>query len=301
MNLARWAVSALIGTLVAANAFAKPIAFAHGTTVMAEYGAGTMNEAQVFYAPKYDWSFGAGYLELDSDLLSRERRIGYARLNYLVKRWNRESAQANVFVWGGAGSAEADGRSGLFAWNAGAQIDYETRRIYSSVKTDLHHSTAFTHRIDTLQLGIAPYEHDYDTVATWLVVQGRNYTGRIHDGVEWALLLRLFKGGAWIEAGATAEGKLQAMALFNFCRRTSHEDLDRNLLRRADQCLLRGRDQRDEGVRTGLRVLRPGHRENAAPESGHGGRVGEPGKQARGHRHAFRAGHLRCRSDQGVD
>jgi hypothetical protein len=30
----------------------KPIAYAKGTTVMAEYGAGTMNEAQVFYAPR---------------------------------------------------------------------------------------------------------------------------------------------------------------------------------------------------------------------------------------------------------
>ncbi len=88
----------------------------------------------------------------------------------------------------------ADERSGLFAWNAGAQYDYETRRVYGSVKTDLHRSTAFTHRIDTLQLGIAPYEHDYDTVATWLVLQGRNYTGGIHEGVEWALLLAVVQG-----------------------------------------------------------------------------------------------------------
>lgn len=216
MNLARWAVMALVCALASANAVAKPIAYAQGTTVMAEYGAGTMIEAQVFYAPKYDWSFGAGYLELDSDFLPRERRIGYVRANYLVKRWNREAAQANVFVWGGLGSAEAGSRSGLVSWNAGAQFDYETRRIYSSVKTDLHRSSAFTHRIDTLQLGVAPYEHDYDTMATWLVVQGRNYSGGIHEGVEWALLLRLFKGGAWLEAGTTMDGKLQAMAMFNF-------------------------------------------------------------------------------------
>ena len=41
-------------------AVAKPIAFSHGTTVMAEYGAGTMKEAQVFYAPKYFLSLGPG-------------------------------------------------------------------------------------------------------------------------------------------------------------------------------------------------------------------------------------------------
>ena len=94
--------------------------------------------------------------------------------------------------------------------------DYETRRVYSSLRTDLHHSNVFEHRIDTLQLGIAPYEHDFDTLATWFVVQGRQYTGGIHEGTEWALLLRLFKRGAWIEAGVTDDGKLQAMAMVNF-------------------------------------------------------------------------------------
>lgn len=194
---------------------AKPIAYAQGNTVMVEHGAGTMNEVQVFHAPRYDWSFGAGYLELET-LAGNRREIVYARANYLVRRWNMEAAQANVFAWGGVGGASAAGNSGLTAWNAGGQIDYETRRVYGSLKTDLQRSTAFSHRIDTLQLGIAPYEHDYDSLATWLVVQGRNYTGGLHDRMEWALLLRLFKGGAWIEAGATTDGKLQAMAMLNF-------------------------------------------------------------------------------------
>lgn len=201
--------------LVAAPlALAKPIAFAHGTTVMAEYGAGTMNEAQVFYAPKYFWSFGAGYLELDGT--SGRREISYLRANYLVKRWNLENAQANVFAWGGAGSAYVgETRAHDLAWNTGAQFDFETRRVYASLKTDLHASDVFTHRIDTLQLGIAPYQHDYDSLATWFVVQGRR-VGGIQDGTEWALLLRLFKRGAWLEAGATQDGKLQAMAMVNF-------------------------------------------------------------------------------------
>jgi hypothetical protein len=217
MNQLKISGAALAAFLLSLPLAAKPIAFAHGTTVMAEYGAGTMNEAQVFYAPKYFWSLGVGYLQLESDVSPKRREIAYARVNYLVKRWNLESAQANVFTWGSLGNAYvSETNDHAFAWNAGAQFDYETRRVYSSIKTDLHRSSAFSHRIDTLQLGIAPYEHDYDSLATWLVLQGRHYTGGIHDGTEWALLLRLFKGGAWIEAGATEDGKLQAMAMFNF-------------------------------------------------------------------------------------
>jgi hypothetical protein len=217
MNLFGSVLAGLALACTGAVAMAKPIAFSHGTTVMAEYGAGTMIEAQVFYAPEYFLSLGGGYLELDSMLDSRRREISYARVNYLLKRWNREAAQANVFTWGGAGQAyvsEIDSHE--FAWNAGAQVDYETRRIYASLKSDLHHSSAFEHRIDTLQFGVAPYEHDFDTLATWFVVQGRRIDGGIQQGTEWSLLLRLFKRGAWIEAGATTDGKLQAMFMANF-------------------------------------------------------------------------------------
>lgn len=217
MNLAH---SLIVGALVASPVavFSKPIAYAQGTTVMAEYGAGSMKEAQVFYAPRYDWSVGGGYLELESEVTGQRREITYARVNYLVKRWNREGAQANAFTWGGAGNAYlSESNEHAFAWNAGAQLDYETRRVYASLKTDLHASSGFTRRVDTVQFGLAPYEHDYDTLATWLVIQGREYTGGgVHDGVEWALLLRLFRHGAWLDAGVTDDGKLQAMAMFNF-------------------------------------------------------------------------------------
>ena len=217
--MTRW-TEILVGALVLIApvcAFTKPIAFANGTTVMLEYGAGTMWEAQIFYAPQYNYSIGGGHVEFDSDITPETVRVTYARLNYLLHRWNLESAQANVFVWGGAGGATGNTFSGTeLAGNAGAQVDYETRRVYASLKTDLQKADAFSIRVDTLQLGIAPYTHDYNQIATWFVVQARQYTDDIHHGTEVAALLRLFKGGAWIEAGITNGGKLQAMAMFNF-------------------------------------------------------------------------------------
>jgi hypothetical protein len=122
-----------------------------------------------------------------------------------------------VFVWGSVGRAHI-GNTGQdeFAWNTGGQFDYETRRIYASVRTDLHESSAFSHRIDTLQLGVAPYEHDYQTLAVWFVIQERQYTGELYDGTEVAALLRLFRRNAWLEAGVTQDGKLQTMLMFNF-------------------------------------------------------------------------------------
>lgn len=211
-----WAALALLGLLPMAAA-AKPIAFAKGKTVMLEYGAGTMNELQLFYAPRYWYSTGGGWLELSGEDGNKQRHIAYLRGNLLAKRWNMPGAQANVFVWGGLGRATGNDFAGsTLARNVGFQADYETRRVYSAFRADLQESDRFSHRIDTLQLGWAPYKHDYDTLATWFVVQGRRYTGDLFEGTETAFLVRFFKGGTWVEIGATTDGKLQAMAMFNF-------------------------------------------------------------------------------------
>jgi hypothetical protein len=220
MNTFRGRAASAIALLWASAlvcAHAKPIAFADGTTVMAEYGAGTMTELQAFYAPTFRYSVGGGHLSLNSAESDDTRDITYARLNYLPKRWNMEAAQANVFVWGGVGRAHI-GETGdnQLTWNAGGQLDYETRRVYASLRTEYYDASAFSHRIDTLQLGVAPFEHDYESLAVWLVVQGREYTGGLFEGTEWAGLIRLFKRNTWLEAGMTGEGNLQAMLMFNF-------------------------------------------------------------------------------------
>lgn len=233
--------AALAAFLFSQPIAARPIVAAHTLTLMAEYSDDSMREVQAFYAPRYNWSYGIGNLVLEGHGASSQHEVSYARLNFLARRWNLESAQANVFVWGGIGSAHSTewvpevpddsgghGHGGdpttvpgyertlsATAWNAGAQIDYETRRIYTSLRTDAYQSSAFSHRIDTVQFGVAPYEHDIDRLATWLVVAGTRHTGDGHEAEEVALLLRFFKKRFWIEAGATTDGKLRAHAMFS--------------------------------------------------------------------------------------
>lgn len=226
-------------------AVARPVVFADSTTVIAEYRESALSELQIFYAPEHNWSIGFGQFEVEADGLTTHS-MSYVRANLLAKRWNLESAQANVFVWGGFGGAHmgktfvqpgappSDGHDhgeapppgdssalyrparDAFAWTAGGQVDYETRRIYASYKLDLHESDLFTHRSDTLQLGVAPYEHGVDSLATWLIVSGRRYSGDMHQSEELAVLLRFFKKLVWVELGATTDGNLQAMAMISF-------------------------------------------------------------------------------------
>jgi hypothetical protein len=236
-------IAVLLALGVAGDLHARPIVFARSTNLMLDYREGAMAEAQIYYAPEHWYSLGLGHTDLSSDQMEARHSVTYARVNVLAKRWNMEGAQANIFGWAGIGTAYVGGytvsidappsehdhggpppaaETGIvpslsaFARHVGGQIDFETQRFYTSFKTDLFDSSLYWHRADTLQVGFSPYRHDTNTLATWFIVSGRNYAGDMHEGTDLAFLLRLFRKRSWIEAGATTDGKIQAMAMFNF-------------------------------------------------------------------------------------
>ena len=222
-TLVRTLACAAVGLMLTLSAMAKPIAFARGSTLMAEYGAGSMLETQAFYAPKYFYSAGISALRFDNS--ANWRTQTQVRVNYLAKRWNAPKSQANVFVYAGLGSAHDSTRQSGFASSVGVQADYETRWLYTSARSDFNQALGEGIRVDTLQFGVAPYAHDYKSVATFFLLQARDYHGQlagvtasapIYRGVEWAALLRVFKGNTWLEAGITQDRNLQAMLMFNF-------------------------------------------------------------------------------------
>jgi hypothetical protein len=215
VRIAVIALSCSLGAQPCAQA--RPIAYADSTTAMLAWAPESKLEAQAFYAPSFKYSFGVGWLDVANETDSIERRIGYLRANYLVKRWNLPRAQSNAFVWGSIGAASGSDFAGTSAvWNAGGQFDYETRRVYFAAKTELYRSREFRHRFDTVQAGIAPYEHDIDVLATWFVVQAQRADGGLTTGTDYSLLLRLFKGRTWFEIGAGEGGKVQTYLMHTF-------------------------------------------------------------------------------------
>ena len=243
MTLSPKLSGALVALFLTQSAWAaKPILFARSTNLMVDYRQDAMTDAQIFYAPEHWYSVGLGYTDLSTNLMDARHSIAYARINVLAKRWNMEGAQANVFGWAGVGNASIgqytvsidappsehdhgpppEPETGIvravdaFAYHAGGQIDFETHRFYSAFKTDFFDSNLFWHRADTLEVGFSPYRHATDGLATWFLVSGRNYSGDLHENSELAFLVRLFRKRTWLEAGATTEGKIQALAMFNF-------------------------------------------------------------------------------------
>ena len=192
---------------------ARPVSYAQGHMLMADHSA-DLDQWSYTYSPSFRWSGSAGFLRLD-DLAGTDRlELSYVRGSRLLKRWNLPQAQANVFGWVGAGSARtAYGRD--FARHVGVQADYETRRIYTAIVSELHEGPDWSHRVDTVSLGWAPYLHDIDRVATWVVAKGMRTSNAMDESFKPALVLRFFTVRWWLEVGADGDGKPLANLMIN--------------------------------------------------------------------------------------
>lgn len=206
---------ALTALAVAGTTFSRPISYAGGHMLMAEHQS-DMDQWSYTYSPSFRWSGSVGELRLDEEGRRSELTLRYVRASRLLKRWNLPAAQANVFAWGGLGQADVrNGPTGT-ARHVGFQADYETRRIYTSFVSELHEGTGGSRRFDTASVGWAPYKHDINRMATWLVLKGMRTSDANDDPTKGAAMLRLFTPRWWLEAGVDTDGRPLANAMINF-------------------------------------------------------------------------------------
>jgi hypothetical protein len=204
---------ALIGVVLASPLAARPVSYADGHMLMVDHQA-DIDLVSYTYSPTFRWSVSAGGLRATDLARSETLELGYVRAARLLHRWNLPEAQANAFVWGGLGEGRTAFGSGL-ARHVGLQLDYETRRVYTSFVSELHEGSGWSHRFDTAAVGWAPYAHDVDRVATWIVLKGMRTTHAVDDTVKPAAALRFFTTRWWLEVGADADGRPLANLMLN--------------------------------------------------------------------------------------
>lgn len=204
---------ALAGVALASPALARPISYAGGHMLMVEHEP-DVDRFSYTYSPSHRWSVSAGGVRADGLRRTGELELGYVRTSRLLHRWNLPAAQANAFAWGGLGQGRTALGDGL-ARHVGLQLDYETRRIYTSLVTELHEGDGWSHRFDTAAIGWAPYEHDIDRIATWVVLKGMRTTNAIDDDIKPVAVLRFFTTRWWLEVGADADGQPLANVMIN--------------------------------------------------------------------------------------
>ena len=205
--------------LSAGSLAARPVGYADGYMLMIDATADYQQLAYT-YSPSFRWSVSAGHARVeDIDGLDGNVSVSFVRSARLLHRWNLPRAQGNAFVWGGLGRARYSNAAlpnGQAVWHAGLQLDYETRRIYTAWVTEYFNGDGWQFRSDVASLGIAPYEHDMDRMATWIVLKAKRSSGMRMDEINKELAVRLFTQTWWVDAGVDQRGRPALNLMFNF-------------------------------------------------------------------------------------
>lgn len=190
---------------------ARPVSYPGGWTLM-QMNDGSMHSLHVHYTPAPDYSVGykAEYWT------AKDWQFHGAQLNYLVKRWNNPSSQANIYLKSAAGIAYSDdgrfsGKTGPAAFT-GIAMDWEDRRYFTMYENRYTHAGDIDRFfMQKARVGVAPYVGDYGDLHTWLMLEVDHNPTR-KDHVLFTPLVRLFKGEYLTEAGISHKGDV----LFNF-------------------------------------------------------------------------------------
>jgi hypothetical protein len=208
-------LGACLAALVANLATAGPMGYNGSTMAMGDFGR-DWAEAWVNHAVTPRDALGAGYTWMRSDDGKVIRRVAEATYTRLVHRWNLPHAQANAWFVVGAGAMSGTGLDGeRFAWTPGAQLDYETTRVYVAAMGRLYRSGGVANDYAAVRAGFSFYEAEYEETQPWFVVEARRMRG-LSDGVEVTPMLRFISSRYFVEVGANLDGRPRVNFMYVF-------------------------------------------------------------------------------------
>ncbi len=189
--------------------------FKESTMAMGDFSP-NWREAWVNYALTARDAVGAGGLRMRSDDQRKTRTLVEVTYTRLLQRWNLADAQANVWLFAGAGAIRGNDFSGSkLAWAPGMQLDFETTRLYFAATGRLYRAAHLNHDFVSMRAGFSFYEVDYDEVQPWLVLEARRMRG-LSDKTEITPMLRLIHKSFFVELGANNSKQVRANFMYIF-------------------------------------------------------------------------------------
>lgn len=205
-------VPTLIGLCFSSTLWAHPVSFKHAVGVMT-WNQSFMSDDWVTYSFRPDAAVAARHMRFD---MPEGRMQFYApQLDYLVKRWNESDSQANIYVYGAYGTMSFQNQT-RGAGLGGIEVDAESRKyfimgkyekMWSDLGPDFYHAEA--------RLGIAPYEAEFNELASWLMIQYQYHPMLVRkDAIT--PLIRLFYKSVLLETGVSTDGDWMMNFMFHF-------------------------------------------------------------------------------------
>jgi hypothetical protein len=215
MRIFQIPIMAMVWLCAATLAHAGPMGFKDSTMAMGDFSP-NWREGWVNYALTPRDALGAGGLYMRSDDGLRSRSFTEATYTRLVKRWNGEHSQANIWFVVGAGGITGNDFTGKRTMLApGMSADYETTRVYVSGSARLYRAQGINHDFASARAGFSLYEVDYDEIQPWLVLEARRMRG-LSDRTEITPMLRLIHNRYFVELGINnaKQGRFNLMYIF---------------------------------------------------------------------------------------
>ena len=190
-------------------ALARPVSYPGGWTFMNMNDVNS-NSTHIHYSPTAKYSIGWRH----EYLREPSAHVNSVQLNNLLKRWNKKSEQANIYLKSGAGIALENGQINPAIFT-GIAADWETRRYFASYENRFFWAEDTDQFIrHEARVGIAPYIGNHGDLHTWLMLQ-TNYDAGNKNSFFITPLVRLFKNSTLVEFGYNLDDGIEA----NFIQR----------------------------------------------------------------------------------
>jgi hypothetical protein len=184
--------------------WSHPVGFKDSWGIMS-FNSEKMNELTINHSITSRMAPAVTYRRVDQFELTA------ARLNLLLKRWNLERSQGNIYVSAGYGlGKERSERGGVPIFETVA--DWEDRRVYTLVEHSYMRTLRGTDRdwhYGKARLGFAPFLGEFRDLNVWLIGEWESLPG---EAVEFKQLLRFYYRNALWEIGMGFNGSV----IFNY-------------------------------------------------------------------------------------
>lgn len=205
--------TALVWSIGAASA--APMGFKDSVMTMGDFSQ-NWRETWVNYALTARDAVGVGGVDLRSDDRRKKRTLVEFNYTRLLKRWNLQDAQANVWLFAGAGEVRGNDFPGSrWVYTPGFQIDFETTRVYLAATARMYRAAGLNHDFASVRAGFSFYEVDYDQTQPWLVLEARRMRG-LSDKTEITPMLRLIHNRYFVELGVNNSRQARANFMYVF-------------------------------------------------------------------------------------
>ena len=145
------------------NLKAHPTSFKDSIGVMGSHDE-RLSHLQINYSLEYWQAIGIHNFTLDG-----ENWANFLSYNLLLKRWNGNKFQGNVYLGNGLGYSEKNHEESMFNF---IQFDIEDRRLYFLYKLSRFGSFSENEFLQhKVRLGFAPYEGGFTEVNTWIIFE----------------------------------------------------------------------------------------------------------------------------------